>query len=385
MSKKIYLSAGEASGDFVGAELSKALLAEDPSLCLIGMGGQKMRAAGVNILVEGFNSIIGFTAVLKHLRQIKATFHQTKNVLTQEKPDLIILIDYPGFNLRLAKIAKKMGLKVMFYVSPKIWAWRYSRIKKIRKYVDQMAVLFQFEEAIYRRENVPVKFVGHPLLELVQPSLTKEQIYKKLDLNPEKPIITIMPGSRRSEITQLMPTIIDAILLLKKKYSEAQFVLPLANTIKSEEIKPYLIDGIKLCPNNAYNILSVTDALIVASGTATLEAALLEVPMTIIYRPGVISYWIAKKLVKPPIGLCNILIGKTVAKELTQFQATPEAIAEETIKLLENEHYRSEMIIQLKKVRCQLGDKNASNLAATCAFELLANKTAVRPLNEIQK
>ncbi len=372
MSKKIYLSAGEASGDLLGAELVNVLLAENPNFQFMGMGGQKMRAAGVNILIEGDKSIIGLLGLFRHFSEIRAAFREAKNILLQQKPDLVILIDYPGFNLRLAKIAKKMGLKVMFYVSPQIWAWRYSRIHHIRKYVDKMAVLFKFEEAIYQRENVPVNFVGHPLINFVKPSLTKEQIYKKFDLSPEKPIITIMPGSRQGEITHLMPIIIDAVLLIKKKIPEAQFVLPLASTLKLAEIKPYLIDCIKVCPNHAYNALSVSNALIVASGTATLEAALLEVPMTIIYRPGFFTFWIARYLIKlPHIGLCNVILGKTVAKELIHHNATPEAIAVETLKLLEDEAYRNQLISELKNVRTALGEKNGSNLAANCALELL--------------
>jgi lipid-A-disaccharide synthase len=374
MSKKIYLSAGEASGDLLGAQLSVALLEQDPSLILMGMGGQKMRAAGVRTLIEADKmAIVGVVDVLKQFSVIRAAFRIAKNTMLTEKPDLMILIDYPGFNLRLAKIAKKMGIKVMFYVSPQIWAWRYSRIKRIKKYVDKMAVLFQFEEPIYQRENVPVQFVGHPLVDSVKPTLSKEQVYKKYDLDPQRLIIALMPGSRKSEIARLMPTIIDAVLLIKKRYPEAQFVLPLASTLKAAEIKPYLIDGIKLCLSHNYNLLSVSDALIVASGTATLEAALLEVPMTIIYRLGAITHWFGKRLLKlPHMGLCNIILGKTAAKELIQNQATPKAIADETLKLVEDELYRNQLISDLQKVRPALGISNGSALAATCALELVS-------------
>lgn len=372
MSKKIYLSAGEASGDLLGAQLSTALLAKDPSLTLIGMGGQKMRAAGVNISIEADGIGIVGIDLLKHISEIRAAFSAVKKMMIREQPDLMILIDYPGFNLRLAKMAKKLGLKVMFYVSPQIWAWRYHRIKRIRKYVDKMAVLFQFEEPIYRRENVPVEFVGHPLLESVKPALPKEQIYQKFDLNPQHPIIGIMPGSRQSEIARLLPIMIDAVLIIKKKYPEVQFVLPIASTLKIADIKKYLIDGIKVSSNNTYNLLSICDALIVASGTATLEASLLEVPMTIIYRLGAITAWIGKKLMRQPyFGLCNVILGKAVAKELIQYQATPEAIAEETLKLLEDENYRNQLISELKKVRFALGEKNGAERAATCALKLI--------------
>ena len=234
MNKTIYISAGEASGDLLASQLATALLAKDPDLSLIGMGSRKMQAAGVDIRINSDDlAVTGLWEPIKHLPQIYAAFKKIKKILRDEKPALIILVDYPGFNLRLAKIAKKLGIKVMFYVSPQIWAWRYKRIHHIRKYIDHMAVLFKFEEAIYQKENVPVSFVGHPLADSVKPTSNRTDVLAKYNLDSNKPIIAIMPGSRRNEIAYLMPILKQAIALLKAQLPEAQFVLPLGFQLKA--------------------------------------------------------------------------------------------------------------------------------------------------------
>ncbi|MBS0350614.1 MAG: lipid-A-disaccharide synthase [Proteobacteria bacterium] len=371
---KVFLIAGEASGDLLGADLAKQLFQMQPDIQLLGLGGKQMRQAGVEIVFDNeLMNIVGWWEVIKNLKVIRQAMLTIKKQLKINRPDLIILIDYPGFNLRIAKIAKRLGIKVLYYVSPQIWAWKYQRIHTIRECVDHMAVLFQFEEAIYRREKVPVTFVGHPLTALVKASDSKEAVYQRYHLNPAQPIIALFPGSRMQELRRMMPEIISAIQKIKERSPDAQFVLPLAPTLKQQVLLTYFNDQkILIIKNDTYNILSVCNAAIVKSGTGTLEVALSQVPLMIIYKGSYINYWIARLLVKvKQIGLCNIVAQKTIAREFIQHQVTPETIATETLRLLNDANYRQNMLNQLAELKQNFGDRNTSSQVAKIAINLL--------------
>src|SRR3989339_1308049 len=291
MTKSIFICAGEPSGDLLGAELARALLQKNPSLNLSGMGGKNMQNSGVKLILNCQDlAIIGIFEVLKKLPKIYQAMQTIKAALVKNKPEAIILIDYPGFNLRLAKIAKKLGIKVFYYSCPQIWAWHYSRIKKIKQYCDHMLTLFPFEEKMYQRENMPATFVGHPLVQRVQPSINLEEAYRTYHLDPKKPIIALVPGSRVSEINNLLKTIIDSAKLIKQQIPDTQFVLPAAENLDFEKLlAPDLIKdlenlNVNIIKNNRYNALQCAHAAIAVSGTVTLELALLQIPLVLIYR-----------------------------------------------------------------------------------------------------
>ena len=371
--QRILMVAGEASGDLLGAHLATALLALRPNLKLIGMGGKQMRAAGVDVFIDADKlAVVGVWEVLKHAGDIFAAMKALKKLFNTNPPDLVIFIDYPGLNLRLAKHAKRAGIKVLYYVSPQIWAWRYGRIKKIKRYVDQMAVLFAFEETLYQKEQMPVSFVGHPLVDIATPTLAQTATAAQFQLDINKPVIALFPGSRHSEISRLMPTLMAAVTLIKQQLPAAQFVLPLAPSLSSADLHAHLIPSIQIIENNTYNLLSLCDAAITASGTATLEIALQQVPMVIIYKVSPLTYWLGTKLINVPyIGLCNLVAEENVALELIQHHANADTIAHETLRLVRERAYRQEVLQKLAQVKKKLGKGGGSEKTAHVALNML--------------
>lgn len=371
---KIYISTGELSGDIIASKLVNELQQKNPDIQVNAMGGQHLKDAGANIIVDIEHlSVHGVWEVIVQFKAIRRAFKDVVTHLKATKPDLVILVDYSGFNLRLAKVAKSLGIKTLYYVSPQIWASRYGRVKKIKQYIDHMAVLFQFEEGIYRKEQIPVTFVGHPLADNAKPMITKEQAYSTFNMNPEHPVIALLPGSRRNEIIKLMPSIIDACALIKKTIPNAQFIMPLANSISDELIQPYLQNHkITVVRNQLYNALSICDAAIAVSGTITLEVALQQVPLVIIYRVNWLTAAVFKLAINTPyIGLCNIIAQEKVAQELLQFQATPKLIAKETLRLLNDQAYRQTIKQKLSTIPAKLGSSNGAQKAAQVVQDLL--------------
>ncbi|MFW0093819.1 MAG: lipid-A-disaccharide synthase [Coxiella endosymbiont of Dermacentor silvarum] len=371
--KQILIVAGEASGDLLGAHLAKSLISLDPQLRLAGMGGKKMRQAGVDIFIEAEKlAVVGVLEIISQLGNILAARYSLKNRFKTDRSDLVIFIDYPGFNLHMAKQAKKAGIKVLYYVSPQIWAWRYGRIKKIKKYVDHIAVLFPFEEALYQRENISVSLVGHPLIDIAVPSLPREKVYQKFDLSEKTPIISLFPGSRYQEITRLLPIIISATRLIKRRIPNAQLVLLLAPNVSSRNVQNFLFPDIKIIKDNTYNILSICDAAIAVSGTVTLEIALYQIPFVIVYKVNPLTYWLGKRLIRIPfIGLSNLIAEERITSEFIQHQATPQAIANEICRLLEDCSYRQSCLDKLKLLRTKLGDGGASLKTAQLALKII--------------
>jgi lipid-A-disaccharide synthase len=325
--------AGEASGDLHGANLVKEALKKDPTLSFFGIGGAKMRAAGVDTLVDASEmAVVGLVEVISHFSVIYHAFMKMRNILKNAPPDLLILIDYPDFNLRIAKIAKKAGVRVLYYISPQVWAWRVGRVAKIGAVVDRMAVVFPFEVPFYEKEGVPVTFVGHPLVDTVLPTMTRNEAQKKFGLDPHRKTIGLFPGSRRQEIVNLFPVILQSAELLMKHMPELQFILPLASSLKHDDIDCYLDScgvEVTVVEGLGYDVMQVCDAAITVSGTVTLEIAMIGVPMVIIYKVAPFTYMLAKRLVKVDhIGICNIVAGERVVKELLQHEAEPERIAD---------------------------------------------------------
>ena len=376
LQRRVMIVAGEASGDIYGAGLVRAVQATDPAFSFFGIGGPRMREVGCETLVDSADmAVVGLVEVLKHFDVIAAAFLKLKKILLKTPPDLLILIDYPGFNLRLAKVAKKAGVKVLYYISPQIWAWRQGRVKKIKRLVDHMAVILPFEVPFYEQAGVPVSFVGHPMADLVQVALSREQAATSFGLDPAKQIVGLFPGSRRSEVTRLLPTIIDAARLLNQRFPSIQFVLPLASTLTDDDLAPWL-NGcdlpITITRERIHDLMRACDTVISVSGTVTLEVALVGTPLVIIYKLSPITFQLAKRLVKVEhIGLCNIVAGETVAKELIQDDASPEQIAAEVGRLLSDAPYNREIKKQLSYVRERLGgggaDQRMANLVVSMA------------------
>ncbi len=374
--KQIFIVAGEPSGDLLGGYLAEALSQHYPTYSLQGVGGKHMRQAHVDTLVDAEPlAMIGFTEIITKLPLICKTMRFLMDFLKKNPPDLLILIDYPGFNLRLAAKARTLGIKVMYYVSPQIWAWHYSRIKKIKKNVDLMAVLFPFEEKIYANAGVPVKFVGHPIIEKAKPDLSKKAAYEKFSLDASQPIIAVLPGSRHREVQTLLPDMLTAIQSIKQQKPDAQFVLPLAPNLSPTILSSFSLNAIKVIENNTYNVLQLCDAAIVASGTATLEVAVLGVPQVIIYRLNALTYQLAKRLANVKyFGLCNIVAEQPIALELIQNQVKTKSISDEIITLLDDQHYRQQIQKKISHLKQKLLTNNASLEVARAAIMLIENR-----------
>lgn len=378
--KKILISVGEASGDLHASNLIRSVLAKDPNISFYGMGGKLMQEAGAHILIDTSSiAIIGAVKILTNCFKIFRALNVMKNFLKVQRPDVLILVDYADFNFRLAKYAKKLGIKVIYYISPKLWAWRQNRVKLVKQYIDLMAVIFPFEVDFYKQWRISALFVGNPLIPIVHATQDKISIKHKYGLDINFTTIGLLPGSRRGEIERLLPVILDTASILQNKLANVQFVLPLASSIAEEEINQHLRNyhlNISIIKNDTYNAVSICDAAIVASGTATLETALLATPMVIIYKIPQLEYWLAKHLVKIKfIGLCNIVANAKIVQEYLQDDANPKMIAAEVLKILTDNNYRETMITQLKNVRQNLENNERQELA-TKILELLNNSKA---------
>ena len=374
--RRIMIVAGEASGDIYGADLVQKALRLDPGLRFFGIGGVRMREAGVTTLVDSADmAVMGLVEVFKHFGVISSAFLKLKKILQNDPPELLILIDYPGFNLRLAKAAKKVGVKILYYISPKVWAWKAARIKAIAATVNRMAVIFPFEVPLYEKGGVPVSFVGHPMLDLVHVSMSRDEAAASFRLDPERKIVGLFPGSRRSEIERILPAIIASAVLLKQQFPELQFVLPLASTLADADVLPRLAESgiaVTITRERIHDLIRACDAIISVSGTVTLEIALIGTPMVIIYKLAAITYQAAKRLVKiEHIGLCNIVAGESMVQELIQDQANPEMISQEITSILTNHDYNLEIRNKLATVRALLGGGNAAENVARLALGLM--------------
>ena len=377
MPKTIMISAGEASGDLHAANLVKALHKIDDSIQVKGMGGDKLREAGADVIIDCTDiAVVGIVEVLAKYRTIKQALNKLADEIRKKPPDLLILVDYQEFNFRLAKTAKECGVKVLFYISPQVWAWRPHRVHKIGQLIDMMAVLFPFEEKFYQNANVPVTFVGHPLVDETKPDKTLDESLTAYNLDNSKPIVGLFPGSRKGEIKRVLPILLKSAALLKNKHPDIQYILPVASTLKKTDIEPYLYGfeslNIHVVKDRSYNIMQVCNAIMTASGTATLEIALMGIPSAIVYRIAPLSSFILKRMVTiDNIGLVNIVAEKDVVREFIQHEAKPQQIANEIDRLLTDKDYRNNMIAELNKVREKLGKNGGSLNVAQLAHEML--------------
>jgi lipid-A-disaccharide synthase len=374
--KKVLIIAGEASGDLHGANLVREIRKQDASLAFYGVGSRRMEEAGVQMLADASEiSVVGATEVLTHLNPIWRVFNKLRHFLFEERPDLLILIDFPDFNIMLGKRAKKYGIPILYYISPQVWAWRKGRIRKIAGLVNAMIVVFPFEVELYKHAGVDVRFVGHPLTDVVQSRYNQIDAKAQLGLDPKKRTIAILPGSRKKEISNLLPDMLKAAAILNTRIQDLQYVLPIAPTLTRDFIGSFIRQSsVRVTQTNGrvYDVLRASDAALVTSGTATLETGLMEVPMVIVYRFSTLSYLIARMIVNVDhIGLINIVAGKRVVPELVQHEATPQNMADALTALLNDPEYYQNIRTQLAGIRSQLGEAGANARVASVVLEFL--------------
>ncbi|MEQ1559851.1 MAG: lipid-A-disaccharide synthase [Methyloglobulus sp.] len=372
----ILFSAGESSGDSHAANMFLEIKKHQPDIKGFGMGSAKMAAAGIDIRYDSAKiSVIGVMGAIRHLKDIFVAFFTMKKLLLSERPDLLICVDYKEFNFRLARIAKQNGIKVLFYVSPQVWAWRPGRVKEYGKVIDMMAVIFPFETAYYDAEKVPVRYVGHPSIDEVHPNKTKAENFWVFGLDKTKPVVGILPGSRREEIERILPEMLEAARKLQSDFSGIHFLLPQADSIPDELLADYLRSSrlmITVVKHKPYDVIQCCDAIMTTSGTASLEIALLGVPMLIAYKMSTLNYRLGKWLVKIPyIGLPNIILGKPAVKEFIQDDATAENMAAEIARILTDKLYAEKIRDDLYAVKQLLGEGGGSKNMALLVLEML--------------
>ena len=367
--KRVMIIAGEASGDLHAAKLVREVLQKNTDIHFYGIGGKNMAEAGVDILVDSAQlAVVGLFEVLAHWNTISGALKKMQQLLRTSPPDLLVLTDYPDFNLRLAKTAKEYGVKVLYYISPQVWAWRQKRVYKIREIVDMMAVVFPFEETFYKKFDVPVRFVGHPLVNEVHASNDQLALRDEFFLDNDKPVVGLFPGSRHSEIKRLLPIIVESAKLILQQKPGTQFIIPVASTLNEDDILPSfegLNFDMRIISQRAHDVMQVCDAIITVSGTVTLEIALMQKPMVVINKISRFSYFFVGRMLKiAHVALCNIVADKRVVPELIQYDATPEKISQALLNLLNNKNQRERIITELGEVKDKLSnEKNKTDLS----------------------
>ena len=372
---RIMISAGEASGDRLGAGLARALRRLAPGVELLGMGGDEMASSGVRIVQHLSEvSVVGIVEVLKHLPALRRAMARLTEAIERERPDLVVPVDFPDFNLRLAGRASRAGLPVVYFVSPSVWAWRRGRLRAIRARIRRMLVLFPFEARFYEDAGVPVTFVGHPAVEAAAAAKgSREEILVRAGLDPGARILALLPGSRPGEVDRLFPVMLEAAALLLRDRRDLRVVVPRAATVPRESLEAFArvagLDGVRIHDGDYPAILSACAAGAVASGTATLEAALAGLPMVVVYRMNPATYLLARLLVRVPhIALPNLVLGRGVVPELIQGRCTAEAIAEALRRYLEDPAFSARARSALRDVRDRLGLPGVFDRAAAAAL-----------------
>ncbi|MBX7185601.1 MAG: lipid-A-disaccharide synthase [Vicinamibacteria bacterium] len=363
---RLLISCGEPSGEFYAAELVAELRKKHPDLEAFGLGGDRLAAQEVRLLAHLRDmAVVGLFEVISHLRRLKSLFDSVVAEAARLRPDVAVLIDYPDFNLRLARELKKLGIPVVYYVSPQLWAWRRGRIKDVKRDVAKMLVIFPFEEAIYRDASIPVSFVGHPLVDHVRPPEDRVAFARKLGLSGARPVVALLPGSRNKEVAFNLPGIVGAAKLLRDKRPELDFALAAAPHLRPSALQEALDAGIAVKEGMTRDVLAAARVAIVASGTATVETALTLTPMVVVYRLSALTYTLGKPLVSVSnYAMVNLIAGRVVVKELIQSDFTPARVAEETLRILDDGEARSTMLDDLREVREKLGRGGATARAA---------------------
>jgi lipid-A-disaccharide synthase len=374
--------AGESSGDLYGSKVVETIAARSPQITFYGIGGKEMKGKGVRLLASSDElAVVGVTEVLAKAGKIWKAWRGMRHLIKDQKPNLAVLIDYPGFNLRLAKLFHTHAVPVLYYVSPQVWAWRPGRIKKIAKRVSKMAVILPFEAPLYKKAGVDAEFVGHPLLDILDIGLTRVAARRRLGVSHDALLIGLLPGSRGHEVKGLLPPLIGAAKLLQRDFPSARFIIPLASAIRREEVQELITRAaqgtqdtipLTIVEGKTFEVMKAADCLLVVSGTATLEGAIAGAPMVIIYRLSPLTYLLGRMLVKVRcIGLANIVVGKKVVPELLQGEVTPQRIAHEAKVILQDAARQKAIKSEFQRVRHKLGGRGASRRVARLALQMM--------------
>lgn len=375
--KTVMIVAGESSGELYGSLLARALRTMWPEVRLVGMGGERMRDSGVE-LFSGISSSLGLTETFSSIRKLRESFAKASRIIREIAPEVVVLIDYPEFNFRIARIAKRHGVKVLYYVSPQVWAWRRGRVKTMGEIADRVAVILPFEEEIYRKACVPCEFVGHPVMEEIEESEKTgrdEAGHHKSGSGLPTLTISLLPGSRPSELKRLFPVFTDFVGMFSHEFPQARLLLPLAQNVEDDHFKEHISilkkKGVMFMKDNALKALALSDMAVIASGTATLQSALLGTPLVVVYRVSPLTYFVGKSLVDVThISLVNIIAGKEVVPELLQHEATAKNIMDQSRRILYDERYRESMISSFRKIRKLFSGRRPSRRVAEMIGEM---------------
>ncbi|HHV93743.1 MAG TPA: lipid-A-disaccharide synthase [Firmicutes bacterium] len=371
---KVMLVAGEASGDLNGSYLAKEILEQEPDTRLFGMGGPLMKEAGVRLLFNPTSiSTIGFLEALRGVQVLRRVLLKLGDVVDRQQPDVVVLIDFPGFNMRFAEILKRKGIPSVYYFSPSAWAWGRGRAEKVAETVTKVVAVWPFEYDVYKEAGADVEFVGHPLLDIVPDPLPKDEARGVLGLPKDEPLVALLPGSRRQEIKVLLPIMLRAVDLLRQKIPGVESAVAAAQTVSDDDFRRAAGDQwnrLHLVRGETYRVLSAADLAVVACGTATLETALLGVPQVAIYRISSSTYYVAKMIVRTPyIALPNIVAGREIIPELIQHESTPEKIAAQLERIWQEDE-RRRIASDYAEVRRKLGEGGAVAKAARIVLEV---------------
>ncbi len=375
---KILISAGEASGDIHAAAVTAAIKKIDSSAQVFGMGGEALRAAGGEVLFDiKDHGVMGFVEVIKKLPDLFKLRSDFAKVMDERKPDCMVVVDYPGFNMKLAKLAHDKGIPVVSYIAPSAWAWNKGRAKNVAKIVDKVACIFPFEYDVYKEAGAPVEFVGHPLLDIVHPSMEKAEATAWAGKESGRPLVLIMPGSRLMEIEKMLPNLLAGAKLLQEQMPQVQFAMPRAGTIPVEMLQDKIKASgltVKITEGHNYDLFSVADLALATSGTVTLEAALCGLPSIIVYRTSALNAFIARRVINiPNIGLPNIVAGRQILPELLQENFTPEKLAATAVELLQPES-RLRLHDDLAYMKQRLGEPGAVGRVAQLILKIAEEK-----------
>ena len=375
---KILISAGEASGDIHAAAVTAALKRIDSTTEVFGMGGDELRAAGGEVLFDiKDHGVMGFVEVLKKLPDLFKLRREFARVMDERKPDCLVVVDYPGFNMKLAKLAHDKGIPVVSYIAPSAWAWNKGRAKNVAKIVDKVACIFPFEYDVYKEAGAPVEFVGHPLVDIVHPTMERAEAEAWVGKEPGRPLVLLMPGSRLMEIERMLDVILEGAKLLQKQMPQVQFAMPRAGTIPLEMLQSKIQTSgldVKITEGHNYDLFSVADLALATSGTVTLEAAMCGLPSVILYRTSAITAFIARRVINiPNIGLPNIVAGRQILPELLQEELTPAKLAATAVELLAPER-RPQLEANLAYMKERLGEPGAVNRVAQLILRIAEEK-----------
>lgn len=378
---KVMICAGEASGDLHGASVAEALKQMSPDIALLGMGGSHMRTAGVEIVYDIADiGVMGFFELFWNLPKFFRLRSYLSQVMDQRRPDVIVLIDYGGFHMAMAAVAKRKNIPVVYYICPKAWVWGKWRAKAIAGWVERVAAIFPFEAEIYRESGAAVDFVGHPLIDIVHSSMDRETAYRHFGADPQRPLLLLLPGSRFQEVESLLDLMLASARKVQEKMPDCQFFLPVAPTIPLERIESVVqASGVTVTftRNSTYSLMQIADCAIAASGTVTLEATLMELPSVIVYRVQTATYWLIRLVANVShVGLPNIVVGRRILPELIQDAATSANVSAAALRLMQDPQVRAQAKSDLKEVRIKLGEPGAVLRVARIVMDVAAGRRA---------